>query len=147
MPKKIIKTLLLGLILISVPVFTACAPRGESKTLEQVLKSSQERFSKANQRAGTVVVADVLSQTKDHLETLLSQQVNGQDKLMYETANLLAKLTENAGYTSRPAMTELVSQYRELGHIGNAGQNEVTLLVSRTYSILASELETTKFKL
>ena len=139
-----IKKLLLVLTIISV---SACAPRGESKTLEEVLQLSQDRYSEASEEAGSVKVAGVLKQTSRHLESLLGGDPTGQSKLMYETANLLSDLTQNAGYTSRPAMTELVNQYRELGHIGRAERDQVALLVSRTYSILASELETTKFQL
>ncbi|MEZ4754503.1 MAG: hypothetical protein R3A13_09390 [Bdellovibrionota bacterium] len=134
-------------LFVSLIFLSACAPRGESHTLEQVLKSSQDRYAAASEQAGALKVANVLNQTKQHLEDLLTDENAEQTKTIYETANLLSELSTKAGYTSRPAMTELINQYRELGQLGQAESDQLTLLVSRTYSALASELETTKFQL
>ena len=67
----------------------------------------------------------------------------------------LKKLSNHASYTSRPALTELFNQFTVI----SSSQEEVgindsyfresarKLLAARTYSALASEIETMKFQL
>ena len=59
----------------------------------------------------------------------------------------LSALVKRAGYTARPAFHELTNQFRMLSETGKGNPGAVKLLVSRTYGLLASELETTRFLL
>jgi hypothetical protein len=96
---------------------------------------------------------------------VLSELITSLDKLSKATdakliateaeaqARLLATLVTKAGYTSRPSLGELSAQYRKLAADLNAAagtENEqvvstARLLVARTYSLIASELETVRF--
>ncbi len=126
-----------------------CAPRGETKTLEQILELAKSRFSSALTVNDGGSAQAVGSGTVKSLEQALLSAENGEPglgKTLAEIGNNLAVLTSSSGFTSRPAMNELSLQYRHLGSSGNASAEQVKLLASRTYNLLASELETTGFK-
>ena len=65
-----------------------------------------------------------------------------------KVAEVLTGLVKVAGYTSRASMGEIIMQHRVLGvdaAKGDVNAARVKLLVARTYNVLTSELETTKF--
>jgi hypothetical protein len=55
----------------------------------------------------------------------------------------LSELTTYAGYTTRPALGELAEQW--IGLKASAEAPSTRLLISRTYGVLASELEAVGF--
>lgn len=147
--KWIIKSLQISALVVLV---TACAPRGENQSVDEVL-NSQARTFKALNYADKVrpEINKNLGEIATKLETLSSGKISSEvGTLSTQIAVMLTDLTNHAGYTSRPAMTELVNQYRSLSqdHESRAAdQGALKLLVARTYSLLSSELETTKFSL
>jgi hypothetical protein len=68
-----------------------------------------------------------------------------------EIATALTKLSTKAGYTARPAMAELINQYRVIANDSSVkasiGSANLKLLAARTYALVASELATTQFKI
>lgn len=129
----------------------SCAPRGESKSVDEVLAIQRSKFTE--QRDGANLSGPVkqeLDSVAAGLETL-SQLKKGEavEPLAVKVSEGLTVLISDAGYTSRPALSELISQYRVLSadQASENGGAAVKLLVARTYSALASELETTKFQL
>lgn len=132
-----------------------CAPRGETQTLSDILSQQQVRFRSAEIKAGNVPVKAQLEQLAQKLTSI--ENVQDPTALKPVTGELraaLAALLPHAGYTVRPALTEIVNQYQALSE-GSAlttdpslaGSPEIRLLIARTYSVLATELETSKFSL
>lgn len=122
---------------------SSCAPRGESKSLSEVFEAAKTRYTTA--RSGAQGIAELQS-----LESTLSSWVS---KPSYDGArkisDTLRTLIVKTGYTSRPAMGELIEQYQTIGFDKSAmkiSPSRVKLLVARTYNLLASELETTAFR-
>ena len=129
-----------------------CGPRGESHSLEQVFNDARSAYS-------TTALAGVPSDVAESLKTLaadldrLAGIGGGGDakEVSRGVANTLDNLVTRSGMTQRPSMTELVNQYRALAKDGqtpvSVGAPNVKLLVARTYTLLKSELSSTKFGL
>lgn len=139
----------LGLVVIAGLV--SCAPRGENQSVDQVFKNQHEKFTS---QVKQVQLKDNVAGTLQSLTTSLDHLAAANDtSAIASTAGTvsenLSALILNAGYTSRPAITELTNQYRALSESKETESNKaaVKLLIARTYSALASELETTKFAL
>lgn len=125
----------------------ACAPRGETRTLDEILASSKARYSQSSSAVSQDVGA-TLSNISRQLEALVAGDAMHAGQDLGNIAEALSGLAAKAGYTVRPAMGELTAQYRNLA--SGAGHGQVTaaqikLLAARTYDLLAGELETTKF--
>lgn len=142
---------LLGLSLMA----GACAPRGETQSLAEILSQQRDRYRSAEIRAKDVSVKAQLDQVIQKLAHIENVQDPGALKpATGELRAALAELLPHTGYTVRPALSEIVSQYQALSN-GSAlttdpalaGSPEIRLLLARTYSVLASELETGKFSL
>ena len=138
--------------LCSLSLLSGCNPRGETRTLSEVLASAQEDFKAqlSNVGANADDVKGSIVEIQTNLEMLINEQSDraALSKAASEIGAELATLTSRAGYTSRPALTELSTQYRQLeadAAEGAAQLNRLKLMASRTYSALASELETTRF--
>ena len=137
---------------------TGCQPRGETKTVREIVELSQERYAAVGSELTSLSpdVSSALGKVTSHLESLLgavSKQEGAVDirelgARPVEVATLLEQLLTRAGYTARPALDQLSQQYRMLGSTGEHAVSAATLelLVSRTYGTLASELESTKFR-
>jgi hypothetical protein len=139
---KVVGSLGLALVLVT----GGCEPRGETKTLEEVVQVSRLQLDQAMKRDISPSALAPLSKTREVLEALLKEARAGVETGQYEAvASLLAELAVGAGYTSRPALGELADQWRAL--TGSSNRPEVRLLVSRTMSALASELEGVAFSL
>lgn len=147
--KRHVLQALAALLLISL---SACAPRGETSSLTQILEAEKNRYRVASQGipqsdVGTKVTS--VSGKLQELETL--KDAAAVASRSSEVAELLSDIVPHAGYTSRPALSELMTQYRMIGTGTRTAEvtetAQVRLLVSRTYSALASELESTKFAL
>lgn len=132
---------------IALCLLSACAPRGETKTLDDIYQSSKARFSAVQGAAVPAEIGQPLKQVSGRLEELSAQKGSQASQTAGEVAELLAPLITKAGFTARPALGEVVSQYRMMANA--AGKDietpQAKLLAARTYALLASELETTKF--
>jgi hypothetical protein len=130
---------------------TGCGPRGEAHTVDQILSDARGGYESV---LGKVSSADGAS-----MKTLVSNidKVAGiggggdARALSSEIAAQLEGLSFRAGYTARPAMAELVNQYRNIAADKSAGASigapHLKLLAARTYSLLTAELTTTQFRL
>jgi len=140
--------LLITLGLVSILCLSACGPRGESRPLDDILQSSQQRYNMVRRVEVPAEVRETLDQSILNMEALLADSDVAENS--GEMSRHLLILSEQAGYTNRPALFEIMKQYQSMKE--RAGQGgvhpaSVKLLVSRTYSLFASELETTRFSL
>ena len=128
----------------------ACAPRGENHSVDQVLSDAQAKFA-MELKSSASPANDKVKSLSDSLEKFMTaadvaQQKSLADALAFSLEDLITK----AGYTSRPAMSELALQYQNIAK-GSASEyfskSSAKLLVARTYIMLSSELETTAFRL
>ncbi|MBX7143660.1 MAG: hypothetical protein K1X79_04345 [Oligoflexia bacterium] len=127
---------------------SACAPRGETKNLDEILAASKARYSRVSSAMAQQDVGAALSTVSKHLEALVSGDAMHAGQDLGQVADLLSQLVSKSGYTVRPAMGEIMAQYRNLA--SSSGHTQVTsaqlkLLAARTYDLLSGELETTKF--
>jgi len=129
----------------SIIFINACAPRGETKTLAEVYANSKERFVTVQSAAVPSEIAQPLKDIDTRLGQIAGQEGAEAAKTASAIADLLTPLTNRAGYTARPAMGEIISQYRMMSQAEEVKNPSAKLLAARTYSLLASELETTKF--
>jgi len=139
-----------GLFVGAALVLGGCLPRGETKTLSEVVSIAQTRYAAVSKDGLPANVSSAISTIADNLSTLASgDDVAAAQPKVVAVGEAIAGLVEHAGFTSRPALNELAMQYRVLG---GAPAEQLTapqlrLLASRTYSALAAELETTRFSL
>jgi len=128
-----------------------CAPRGESHTVDEILSDARRGYQ-------SVVVAkagnykDQLTSLASSLDKLAGIGGGGDAKVVSGgIADSLQGLIEHAGFTVRPAMTELINQYRVVASSAtrdvSIGAPNLKLLVARTYTLVSSELKTTQFKI
>ena len=138
------------LLLISVNI--GCGPRGETKSLDEILKVSQDYFKDVSSKVPSNKLSSEVSESiktlNDKLSSVLgSNDININKESLKDVLNILNKLTVGAGYTSRAQLGEISSQYNEIIQSGNLNENVKKLIVSRTYSLIASELEGVRFSL
>jgi len=147
--KMIMKNGILVLIIaLTAFVLSACGPRGESRPLDDILESSKQRYNMVRRTEVPAEVRETLDRSVTRLEDLL-REVEIAENASDISIDLLT-LTEHTGYTNRPSMFELIKQYQAMSERASqtgVNQASVKLLVSRTYALLASELETTRFSL
>lgn len=132
-----------------------CLPRGETQNLNDILVQARDRYRAAEQSSTSPSVKELLTQVVEKLAAIEKVQDPAQLKpASQEISLLLAGLLPHAGYTVRPSFSEIVAQYRALGNGAPVttdsslpGAPEIRLLIVRTYTLLASELETGKFAL
>lgn len=130
---------------------TGCGPRGESHTVDEVFRDAKQGYvdvsGKATSDVGTSL--KTLSGSLDKLAGLGgggdARQISG------EVAGTLTTLSAKAGYTARPALAELINQYRSIANSSGAsitlGAANLKLLAARTYALLTAELATSQFRL
>jgi hypothetical protein len=128
-----------------------CGPRGESHTVEQILTDARAKYqSMAGNIPGETSAA--LKFLTSSLDRLAGIGGGGDAKAVAaEIATALTELSTKAGYTARPAMAELINQYRVISNDSavkaSIGSANLKLLAARTYALVASELATTQFKI
>ena len=130
---------------------SGCGPRGESHTIEQILTDARSAYQGVASKAPSETSAALKFLTAS-LDRIAGLGGGGEAKIIsQEIANMLTELSTKAGYTVRPSMAELISQYRSLaadsGSTVSIGAPNLKLLAARTYSLVASELRTTQFKI
>ena len=139
-------------ILVFILLFSinACSPRGESKTLAEIVAIAKKKFTEVF--SSTTVEPskkDMLVSLQKSLDQLLA--LDESEKLSEHASSIekeLLKLVSSAGYTSRPSMNELAKQYQGLVDGKKLGKEAFAarkLLAARTLTLLANELETTRF--
>lgn len=152
--KTIMKVIRFSLLCLILGSLLACAPRGETRSLDQVLEAARERYGAVSNVPVDPHVGQSLKAITQHLADLekpLALPQFSQKSAM--VADLLDSLDRKAGYTSRASLADIANQYRGLSSQANGQSNidanaqlaRARLLVARTYGLLASELETTKF--
>lgn len=130
---------------------TGCGPRGEAHTVDQILTDARGGYESVS---GKVSSADGASMKTlaSNIDKVAGIGGGGDARaLSSEIASQLESLSVRAGYTARPAMAELVNQYRNIAADKSAavsiGAPHLKLLAARTYSLLTAELSTTQFRL
>lgn len=140
-----------GLLVVAITVgLVACAPRGESKSLNEVVTIAKNRFALVQDVPVDSAVQESLKPVVKALEDLVNNpRGGGVTKNSKVIATALSQLSVRASYTNRPAMGEVLSQYLVMINTPATEVNgaAVKLLAARTYSLLASELETRRFSL
>lgn len=135
------------LIFILAALVSGCAPRGETKSLDEVLQLAKDRYAEVAAKAPEGAVRGSLDALTQELDRLVASKGAAATQAR-QISMLLSGLTDKAGFTARPGLTELSQQYRRIASSGDVPANEgsrVKLLVARTYNLVASELESTKF--
>jgi hypothetical protein len=94
----------------------------------------------------------MLNQLKTDLDKLAGLGGGGDAReLAGQVSDTLGQLVQKCGFTVRPAMTELMNQYKAVadgtGSTVSIGAPNLQLLVARTFSLLTAELSTSKFAL
>lgn len=140
-----------GLLVVAITVgLIACAPRGESKSLNEVVAIAKNRFALVQEVPVDAAVKESLKPVVKALEDIVNNpRGGGVTKNSKVIAVALSELSMRTSYTNRPALGELLSQYLVMSTTPASEVNgaSVKLLAARTYSLLASELETRRFTL
>ncbi len=152
-------TLVASLLLL---VASGCAPRGETKSLDEVLGLARERFTSVQKRVPSGALSAEASKSLDQAMkaidgALAASSIGEQAAQAKSLESAFSDLLPNAGYTSRAALTEVKKQYGQIAEQVSAEVAglppaadqvaKVKLAAARAYTILASELETTGFNL
>lgn len=135
----------------AVVLVTGCGPRGESHTIEQILNDARANYSDMSAQVAPEIGAALKTLTSS-LDKLAGLGGGGDARQVSAgVAEGLTNLLPKAGFTQRPAMAELVNQYRALSSATGApltlGAPNLKLVAARTYSILSAELTSTKFRI
>lgn len=141
----------LAAVLIGATLF-GCGPRGETKNLSEIFDNARARYSAALGGTADISGAVDLRLVSQRLGELADQATRGKVAGAEITgmASTLTALINHAGPTNRPGFDELVNQFRAFQvDEANSAQAAASLklLLARTYTLLANELETTKFRL
>jgi hypothetical protein len=130
--------------------------RGESRSVDEIYTTALQQFHQHNLLTVEAKARTPLKNLDKNL-TALAQTDSTSDivKISQEVIDSLRALIPGAGYTSRPALNEIVDQYFNL--IGSAKLDSLTLnyqdkktlklLAARTLFVLDSELNAIAFKL
>ena len=155
MKKFILKRLIASSFVIgSALALCSCAPRGETKSLDEILADSKSKFSAQIENTKSSLeqgVAESIAKLNDSLAGVLSHANKGSDVADASTPVIssLEPLILKAGYASRPALGEILMQHRvllnDLKNGEKVSEARIKLLVARTYATVTSELESTKF--
>lgn len=142
-----IKSLVSISSLLILVALSSCAPRGETRALDEIYRQAVEDYTVKLAAASTVPDLTTLQDLKSLLEKLAQPGATASVSDDAATvATLLAGLAPKAGYTSRPALGEIADQFRSLSLEPESAAATRKLLAARTFILLTSELETTQFK-
>lgn len=141
------KGLLLAIGILGLISTSACKPRGESKSLQDVVQTAQSRYRKAFDGSSFPEKVDGrLKEVTSELEALLKGSGDEKGRIGSVVSHLRA-LIGAAGYTSRPAFGELIDQFSAFQIQSEINKDALALVVARTFFLLASELEGVRFQL
>lgn len=135
----------------AVVLVAGCGPRGESRTIEQIFSDARAGYYKMTSEASPDMSA-TLKTLAASLDKIAGQQGGGDvGQLSAGLADGLTSLLPKVGFTQRPAMTELIKQYRVLASASGsqvaAGAANLKLVAARTYTLLSAELTSTNFRI
>jgi len=148
---RVLRSVWVGVCLGATVALMGCQPRGESHTLDQILRDARSAYEGVTTAPnGKSVTA--IEQLPGVLDRLAGLSGGGDVRqLAGEVVNLLSAVLPKASFTVRPGLTELINQYQNIsaGTTGatRIGAPEVKLLVARTYTALAAERSTVNFAL
>ena len=157
MQSKFLQIILTAIFVLA--TLQGCAPRGESKSLDEVLAGSKARYSKVqNNKVPSKVESEVkeVSQLLNKIEAIVYSEPNRDTKGdISNSAGKLADAIESlipfAGYASRPGLNELRTQLTSLAEnaLGDPMfyNSKAKLLIARTYIAMASEMESSAFNI
>ena len=153
MVKNSLRNKIASLVVVGASVLSlsGCAPRGESHTVEQILADARSGYQQVASNVGGDTAAS-LKYLSGSLDKLAGIGGGGDAKTVSnEIATALTDLSTKVGFTVRPALAELVSQYKTVSEdkaaAASIGAPNLKLLVARTYALMTSELKTTQFKI
>jgi hypothetical protein len=139
------KNLLSGLVFV---LLLGCQPRGETKSLSEVLAGEKARFYAEAERKLPKDVQSELTQAATALEELEVKRAGDEVTRSADSLILaLRSLNLRAGYTTRPALNELLKQWKALQNENQLVGSTSRLLIARTYGLLSSELKGVRFAL
>lgn len=149
-PKTAATLFVTGALLIGGVV--GCQPRGESRTVDQIFTDARSAYQSSSLNGLSSDVSANLNSLSGALDRLAGIGGAGDGRAVAgEVADTLAELVEKAGIPSRPAMTALINQYRNVASSNGAapslGAPNLKLLAARTYSLVESELGAVRFGL
>jgi hypothetical protein len=139
--------------LILLVAVVGCKPRGESRSVREILSESSQAYRKSfDGEPLPERVSSRLPELSDALSRLTEDADLERKKALADSiVEHLRALVVTAGYTTRPALGELIDQFGALAEADSgsvvADGETVSLLVSRTYYLLASELKGIRFQL
>ena len=152
-----------GLVLLLLGTVVSCKPRGESHSIQEILTDSSQAYRKAFDGDPLPErVSSRLPELSDALSRLVDEaDIERKKALSNSIVDHLRALVISAGYTTRPALGELIDQFSavaesesdvamNLSGVNLSGVNDretIALLVSRTFYLLASELKGIRFQL
>lgn len=141
----------LALLSVASTFMVACGPRGESHTVDEIFTDAKAGYVSASANL-TPDLGTSLKTLSGSLDRLAGIGGGGDARpIAGEIAGTLTTLSAKAGYTARPALAELINQYRSIANSSGApmtlGAGNVKLLAARTYSLLTAELTTSRFRL
>lgn len=136
---------------ISFASINGCGPRGEAHTIDQILSDARGGYESVASRVSNNDGA-AMRTLASNIDKVAGIGGGGDARaLSSDIASQLEGLSVRAGYTARPAMAELINQYRNVAADKNSGVSigapHLKLLAARTYSLLTAELNTTQFRL
>ncbi len=126
-------------------IFTAGCLRGESRSLDEVFIAAKDRYAEASKTELPPEVSQTMERVVVDLDKIAAG--NSSDSLITEVLEGLSALLPHAGYTVRPALTEIRNQYVELLNGDDPSQQELRLLAARTFSTLEEELQGSRFSI
>ena len=145
------KNIFEALLVISISLLiSGCLPRGETKTLDEIYQSAKANFLTSNKKSVPGEVASAVEALSIKLQAFgEGGQGFNYEQSSRELAEILGSITSHAGYTSRPALGEVATQYRTFATQGDstAISAKAKLLTARAMSLITGELQTTKFGL
>jgi len=126
----------------------ACGPRGETRSLDEVVANARELFYSNSEGKLAPEVKEELVEVAKRLDMVASNS-NSSAQNAADIARYLDQLIAKAGYTSRPALGELFNQWTALANApeGTIYKPSERLLAARTFFALGSELEGVRFSL
>lgn len=137
---RILITLLCALLL------NGCL-RGESRSLDEIYDTALGAFNDSESTGLPADVSQHLEKASSKIKSMVAEGGMVHSQTLHEISAALTELLPRAGYTVRPALTELRNQYAGLEQFPNVTSSQVKLLGARTLSLLADELNSTKFGL
>ena len=143
-PRLVAWVLVIGVVTLAL---TACGPRGETKSVQGIFETAKQRYAGVKLDNLDAAVTGALGKINTNLHELEGQvPATAITEKSYKVADLLASMERHAGYTTRPALNEITTQYRMAAlDTSKVNESNMKLLLARTYNLLASELETTRF--